>query len=108
MQIQELFEFIKKENKRLQKRYEGKLNNNNLVLAHTVKLTEELGELCEEVLAHVNLQRQDKLDAKNDATIRDEFADVLIATLILADSMGVNIEKALIDKMARIDERYDK
>ena len=38
----------------------------------------------------------------------DEFADVLITTLLLAQEMNVDIEKALEDKIKKIDKRYEK
>jgi NTP pyrophosphatase (non-canonical NTP hydrolase) len=76
-----------------------------VILARTVKLGEEFGELCEEVLAYNSLQRKQKLDNHDRENLREEFADVIITALLLAKSMNVNIEKALEMKMQRLDQR---
>jgi NTP pyrophosphatase (non-canonical NTP hydrolase) len=76
------------------------------ILARTVKLTEELGELCDEVLSHSSMQRKDKLDKHSQEDLMDEFADVVITTFLLAEIMKVDIGKALEKKIDKIDERY--
>ena len=55
MEFRELQQFIKIQSKRL-KQYYGDLDNQSLILAGTVKLTEELGELCQEILASQSIQ----------------------------------------------------
>jgi NTP pyrophosphatase (non-canonical NTP hydrolase) len=76
-----------------------------MVLARTIKLTEELGELCQEVLAHCSLQRKQKLEDYSKESLSEEFADVLITALLLAKSMDVNVEKALEEKIQKINKR---
>ena len=77
-----------------------------IILAQTVKISEELGELCSEVLAHKSLQRKQKLDNHNKKNISEEFADVIITALLLAKTMNVDIEKALENKLKKINKRY--
>lgn len=108
MQLKDLRKFIKKEDKRLRKYYGGYKDEEKRILARTVKLTEELGELCDEVLSYNSMQRKDKLDNHDKNSLAEEFADVVITTLLLAEVMKVDIEKALERKMEKIDRRYKK
>lgn len=108
MQLKDLIKFIKKEDKRLRERYGNYKDEEKRILARTVKLTEELGELCDEILSFNAMQRQDKLDKHDANNLFEEFADVLITTLLLAEVMKVDIEKALEQKMEKIDKRYKK
>ena len=75
-------------------------------MARTVKLTEELGELCNEVLAFNGDQRKEKLDKYDKNNLPNEFADVIITTLLLAKTMNVDIQEALKQKIKSINERY--
>lgn len=105
MDFKNLQQFIDLENDRLMSRF-GSNTQTERVLARTVKLTEELGELCNEILAFHGDQRQEKLDALEKDNLPNEFADVIITTLLLAKSMNVDIEKALEQKMEKINQRY--
>lgn len=104
MEFKELLEFIEKENKRIKNLYS--IDGEKMTLAQTVKLSEEVGELSSEVLAHNSLQRSKKLENHDKGNIQGEFADVIFTTLILAKTMDVDIEKALKDKIEKIDKRY--
>ena len=70
-------------------------------------MSEELGELCDEVLSSGAMQRKDKLKNHSGENLPEEFADVLITTLLLAKSMDIDIEEALKRKIAKIDKRYE-
>jgi len=107
MQIIDLKEFIKKEDQRLRKYYGNYPDEEKRILARTVKLAEEMGELCDEVLAYNSMQRKDKLDKLEDDNLSEEFADVVITTLLLAEVMRVDIEKALERKIEKIHKRYE-
>ena len=78
------------------------------VFARTIKMAEEFGELCNEVLASVGDQRKDKLTESNAQSLRDEFADVLITTFLLAKSMNVDVMAALDHKTQKIREKHNK
>lgn len=58
MEFKDLLKFIEIEDERLKKYYDSYEDQEKIILAQTVKLTEELGELCDEVLAHNSLQRR--------------------------------------------------
>jgi len=104
MELKELLEFIEEENERIRKRYPN-LDKEKLILAQTVKINEELGELYNEILNHFSLQRKEKLDNMDKKAIEEEFADVLITTLLLAKRMNVDIEKTLKEKIDKINKR---
>ena len=106
MKLKDLLKFIEIESKRLRKYYPN-IDEDKIILAQTVKLTEELGELCSKVLAHKSLQRKQKLDNYNKKNISEEFADVIITALLLAKTMNVDIEKALENKLKKINKRYE-
>ncbi len=108
MDTRELLEFVSMENKRLRELYYNYSDQEKRILAHTVKLSEELGELCDEVLCFNKNQRKAKIkDGDRFENLAEEFADVLIATLILADEMNVEVEVGLRKKIAKINKRYE-
>ena len=75
-------------------------------LSGAVKLSEEMGELCNEILSFNNLNRKEKVKNFNKQNLADEFADVLITTLVLAHAMDVDIEKALKNKIEVAIKRF--
>jgi NTP pyrophosphatase (non-canonical NTP hydrolase) len=117
MTIETLQKFIQAEAIRLKKRFGEIKDQEKLILSSTVKIMEELGELSELVLK--KRQRQDKINfserkdvlvqkniSHHDEALEDEFADVIISTAMLAHDMDIDIEKALKNKMKKIEERY--
>jgi NTP pyrophosphatase (non-canonical NTP hydrolase) len=105
MGLGNLLRFIETEDEKLKKRYSRYVNEEEVILARTVKLGEEFGEICEEVLAYNLLQRKQKLDNCDKENLPEEFADVIITTLLLAKTMNVDVEKALEEKMQKLNHR---
>ncbi|MBU1974884.1 MAG: hypothetical protein KKG59_00615 [Nanoarchaeota archaeon] len=103
MQLSELLEFAKTEHKRLLKFYNIE-DSKKLRYPIVLKIMEELGELSEQVLAGNSIQRTEKLE-DNSSSTKDEIADVLLATLVLAENMGVDVETALKEKIDKIKKR---
>ena len=108
MRLKDLKKFISEEDRRLRKYYGGYKDEEKRRLARTVKLAEELGELCDEVLSYNSMQRKSKLEGRDANNLSEEFADVVITTLLLAEAMKVDIEKALKGKIKKINKRYEK
>lgn len=107
MTFSELIAFIDQENKRLVRYYHDKKTDpEKLVLFRTVKLGEEFGELCDEILALSKSQRQEKMKERDN--LGNEFADVLFTTLLLARMLKVDVTKAIKQKMKKVDARYGK
>lgn len=78
------------------------------ILTKTIKLNEEVGELCNDILSVLKLQRKSKLDKFDKRNFYEEFADVIITTMQLASVAKVDIERALKDKLTKIEKRYNK
>ncbi|MBI2045498.1 hypothetical protein HYT23_05545 [Candidatus Pacearchaeota archaeon] len=106
MEIKELMDFINIEDKRLKEKFGHYADQEKRTLARTVKLGEEFGELCDEILSKMSLQRKEKLTEKDKENLEKEFADVIITTLLLAKSIDVDVAKALENKINEINKRY--
>ena len=107
MELKELLTFIDLEDGRLKKTHENYPDHEKRIMARTIKLSEEVGELCDEVLAFNAMQRREKQENHDSTNLPDEIADVLIVTLLLAKAMDVNVEKALEGKIGKINKRYE-
>ena len=107
MEIKELKEFSKRMHKKLESYYDFD-DPRKLNLPITVKIMEELGELCDDVLAHSGLQRKDKLENRDLKNLEEEFADVILTTCNLAENMGVDIEEALKNKIKKVEKRFEE
>jgi NTP pyrophosphatase (non-canonical NTP hydrolase) len=67
------------------------------------KLVEEVGELHSELLSRGKRQRQGK--SVDPAGVEGELADVVICVTIIAQTLGVDLARALVDKMQVVDDR---
>lgn len=105
MTFEKLTRFIEEQNQWLIKHFGKNEDKERRVLSRTVKLTEELGELYNEVLGFFGNQRKEKLLLKKRKGLAEEFADVIITALLLAKSLGINIEKALEEKIKKLEKR---
>ena len=103
MDIDELFEFAKKEHARQIKHHKVK-SDPKIKYTMLAKLMEEIGELSEVMLTTDSLQRGEKL-RKAKKELADEFADVILVTLILAQQWDVDAKKALEKKISKIKKR---
>lgn len=108
MNLQSLQEKIKELNERMRPHYKLYTQTEKEILTKTVKLNEEVGELCNDILAVLRLQRRAKLEKFDKRNIYSEFADVIITTMQLAAITGVDIERAVKDKLAIIEKRFAK
>lgn len=78
------------------------------ILTKTIKLNEEVGELCNDILSVLKLQRKSKLEKFDKRNFYEEFADVIITLMQLAGVARVDIERAVKDKLVKIEKRYNK
>ncbi len=104
MNFEDLYSFVEKENKRLKSAY-GPLDERTHTFGRAIKLTEEVGELNEALLSSFGLQRDEKLSRFSEEELEHEFADVMLCVLLLAESMDVDIAKALEEKIKKINKR---
>lgn len=77
------------------------------VFARTMKIVEELGELADEILTSMNLQRNSKIEAFSRENIEDEFADVMASLILLANEMELDVEKIMKRKLQFTRERFE-
>ncbi|MCL4417204.1 MAG: hypothetical protein M1268_00755 [Patescibacteria group bacterium] len=108
MNLKNLQEEIKLSNEKTRPHYKLYSQTEKEILTKTVKLNEEVGELCNDILAILRLQRRAKLEKFDKKHIYQEFADVIITTIQLASISGVDIQRAVKDKMRIIEERHSK
>ena len=105
MTLDELMDLIEERDAIMRSAKNGAASERERILARTVKLFEEVGELSDEILGSMGWQRQEKLDKKTKETMAEEFADVLITTLLLAKTVGVDLEPALRKKFEKLRGR---
>lgn len=108
MDVKELQNKIKQLDSQSKPHYKLYTQTEKAILTKTVKLNEEVGELCNDILSILRLQRKAKLDKFDKRNIYQEFADVIITTIQLAGVAGVDIDRALNDKLKTIEHRYNK
>lgn len=82
-------------------------NKEQRVFARTMKIMEELGELSDEILTSMNLQRNTKIAKFSHQNIEDEFADVLGSLILLGIELDVDVEKVMKRKIAFTRDRFE-
>ncbi len=78
---------------------------NERLSGRMLKLTEETGELANEVLTKMGLQRQSKIDAFEEVHLEDELADVMGSVILLAIELDIDIATIMRRKIAHTIER---
>ncbi len=74
--------------------------------ARTMKVVEELGELANEILTSMNLQRQAKIAQFSHENLEDEYADVFGALILLGIELDLDIEKIIQRKIKFTKKRF--
>lgn len=82
------------------------LNQEHRTFARTMKIVEELGELSDEILTSMNLQRNSKIAQFSHQNIEDEFADVLGSLILLSIEMDIDVVEVMKRKIALTRERF--
>lgn len=77
------------------------------VFARVMKLVEELGELSDEILTSMNLQRKSKIAQFSEQNIEDELADIFASLVLLAIELDVDLEKVMLRKIKFTRERFE-
>ncbi len=103
--IQSLFS---KKEKDLRIPFETFTKREKNILTKTVKLSEEVGELSNDILASLSLQRKSKLEEFEKSNLYEEFADVILSTSALANSLGVDLDRAVKAKLEKLLTQYTK
>ena len=82
-------------------------NKDQKVFARTMKIVEELGELADEILTSMNLQRKSKIAKFSRENVEDEFADVMGSLILLAIELDIDVEKVMQKKIKFTRERFE-
>jgi len=106
MNFEDLTIFINEYSQKLESKFGKYEDKEKLILSSTVKLSEELGELCDEVLTFNSRQRKEKLDNHTTENLPAEFADVILAVFMLAKDMDINLDEAVQNKMEKIKTKH--
>ena len=106
MTFEELSNFTDEYSRRLKIQFGKYDDKEKLILSSTVKLTEELGELCDEVMAFNSRQRKEKTADHSSENLPAEFADVLLAVFMLAKDMNIDLDEAVKNKIEKIKAKY--
>lgn len=81
-------------------------DHNAAVFARTMKIVEELGELSDEILSSMNLQRDSKLEKHTRENLEDEFADVFGSLILLAIELDIDISAVMKRKITYTKNRF--
>jgi NTP pyrophosphatase (non-canonical NTP hydrolase) len=104
MDLRELQKFAAEENARLTKQY-GLEDERVRLLAGIAKITEETGELAQEVLMHLKLQRSEKLAKREKENLEKEIADVILTVATLAAKLDIDLDKTLTRRIPTLKAR---
>lgn len=104
MKLKELHDFVKAEDQRLRDLYPYETRK-EMIMARMMKITEEVGELSEQVLKSLAFQRKEKMIDVKKEDLDEELVDVLITTLLLAEACEADIETAIEKKVEKIKKR---
>lgn len=77
------------------------------VFARTMKIVEELGELADEILTSMNLQRNSKVANFSKQNMKDEFADVLASLILLAIELDIDLDQVMKKKIEYTRDRFE-
>lgn len=83
-------------------------DKNKRIFARTMKIVEEFGELADEILTSMNLQRNTKIENFSHINIEDEFADVLGSLLLLANELDIDVEEVMKRKIEFTMKRFEE
>jgi NTP pyrophosphatase (non-canonical NTP hydrolase) len=106
MLIEDIKKFIAWEISRLDKAHSG--SEKEKIFWALSKITEENGELAEQVLTLLGFQRQVKIDKFDIHELKMELADVILVTIILSQRLNIDIEECLKDKIDIVTKRIYK
>lgn len=74
--------------------------------ARTMKVVEELGELSDEILTSMNLQRNTKIAKFSRENVEDEFADVMGSLILLGIELDIDVEEVMKRKIEFTRSRF--
>jgi len=104
--MKELLGFINEEKIKLDEKVD--ISEKEKILTQVAKISEELGEFINEILLNLSLARDEKLQELDKKNINNEFADVIISSMIVAKLLNIDIESALENRIKILKERGNR
>ncbi|HKL44004.1 MAG TPA: MazG-like family protein [Candidatus Absconditabacterales bacterium] len=108
MEIKEITDFIDRTLNKGRYPVSKGYSDRERVFAQMIKISEETGELSEQVLGSFGGQRVEKKDKVSQEKLENELADVIFSTVRLARLMDLDIEELLAKKMEILKVRFKK
>ena len=105
MDIQEILQTIEKIHEHLILR-DKIVDMEKRTFIDTIKLSEEVWELNQQVLLYYGYGRKEKLEKFSPEDLEQEIADVLFSVMMIAKSLNIDVEKAMSNKMKIIKNRF--
>ena len=106
MQLQEIIDQYREISEFLNQHWPLK-DQKQRVFARTMKIVEELGELSDEILTSMNLQRHSKIANFSRENLEDEFADVFGSLILLGNELDIDMEQVVKRKIAYTKKRFE-
>lgn len=103
MYMNELLTFVDQVHQFFLKR--DQLDPEREMLYRHLKLTEEVGELSNDVMTYLGHQRQDKQQWFDKQALGHETVDVVITALLIAKMADVDLQEAFAYKIDKIQSR---
>lgn len=108
MEIKKISDFIDRTLNKWKYSIGNNFSHTERVFSQMLKVSEETGELSEQILWKFGWQRLEKMDRINDEKLNNEIADVILATIRLARLMDLDVEELLTNKMEILKGRFNK
>lgn len=108
MNIKELLEFIDRTLDKWRYPSSEEYSMKERTFAQMIKISEETGELSEQLLWKFGWQRLNKKDKISDEKLENEIADVILATIRLWRLLDLDLEKVLAKKIEILKERFNE
>lgn len=80
-------------------------NKQTRIFAKTVKVMEELGEFCQEIIISQNLHRDEKTKNYKKDNLGAEFVDVVSTLMLLALELDIDINSSIEKKITETKNR---
>ena len=108
MNLKKITEFIDRTLDKWKYSTADQYSHRERVFSQMLKVSEETGELSEQVLWKFGWQRISKKDKISDEKLENEIADVILATVRLGRLLDMDIEKLLEKKMEILKDRFNQ
>ena len=106
MQLDKIIDEYKKISQFLNTRWPLK-DEKQRIFARTMKIVEELGELSDEILTSMNLQRNSKIANFSRENLEDEFADVMGSLILFGIELNIDIGQVVERKITYTRQRLE-